>query len=183
MNWDVAAVGSLIFLARIGDVTLGTIRTICIVQGRALTAWFLGFFEILIWLFAAAQVFTNLDSPIYAIIYALGFATGNYVGIKVEQWLAFGHQIVRIFTRSNGLMMDGLRTDGFRVTTFPGEGRSGPVNLLFIETRRKDVSRVIRRAGELDPECFYLVDDIRHSARPAALPTPPTGWRAVFKKK
>lgn len=183
MDGNVVLIGLLIFLARIGDVTLGTLRTISIVQGRAITAWFLGFFEILVWVVAASHVLNNFDSPLYVICFALGFATGNYVGIRIEQWLAFGEQVVRIFSRATRRMVDDLREAGFRVTCFPGEGRSGPVNLLFIEVKRKDVARLVRRAGELDPECFYLVDDIRSSARPALLPTSATGWRAVFKKK
>jgi uncharacterized protein YebE (UPF0316 family) len=183
MNTTVALACFLIILARIGDVTLGTFRTICVVQGRAVTAWFVGFFEILIWIFAVSQVIHNLDSPFYSVSYALGYASGNYLGIKVESYVAFGQQVIRIFTRKGRVLADSVRELGFRVTSFDGEGRGGHVHLLFIETPRRDTPRLLRHAARADPECYYLVDDIRLAAHPAAVFQNPTGWRAVLKKK
>jgi len=179
----VLAVGLLIIVARIVDVSLGTMRTIAIVQGRALFAWVLGFFEVLIWLFAVAHVFHNLDRPTLAICYALGFATGSYVGIKLEGWFAFGKQVIRIFTRSSAATANGLREAGFRVTSFNGEGRGGPVQLLFIETSRRETWRLLAEAAKLDKDCYYLVDDIRLAAHPAMVRPMVTGWRSVLKRK
>ena len=42
----------LIFLARICDVTIGTLRIVMISKGQKKLAPFLGFFEVLIWLIA-----------------------------------------------------------------------------------------------------------------------------------
>ncbi len=173
----------LIILARLIDVSLGTIRTIAIVQGRAIVAWILGFFEVLVWVFAVSQVMQNLDRPAYAIAYAFGFATGSYMGIKIESWLAFGLQVVRIFTKKGDAVATFMREKGFAVTTFAAEGRDGPVSLIFIETRRRTTPLILRYAATADPSCFYLVDDIRLAAHPAPVRHQPTGWRAVLKKK
>lgn len=183
MSLEVLLACLLIMLARIGDVTLGTIRTISVVQGRALLAWVLGFFEVLIWILAVSKVITNLDSPVYAVAYAFGFACGNYVGIKIEAYLAFGRQVVRVFTRRGKEVADALRGHGHLVTSFEGQGREGHVSLLFIETRRRLTARLLREAAVADPECFYLVDDIRLAAHPAPLHPSPTGWRSIRKKK
>lgn len=183
MNLEVLGICVLIVLARITDVSLGTIRTICVVQGRAVLAWALGFCEILIWIFVVSRVIQNLNVPAYAIAYALGYASGNFVGINLERRLAFGEQVVRIFTRAAESMPRLLRERGFRVTEFSGMGRDGPVNLLFIETTRREVPRVVRCAAEADPQCFYMIDDIRLAATPTALRQSSTGWWGIFKKK
>lgn len=178
--WGVSA---LIIIARIADVSLGTLRTVSVIQGRRGVSWFLGFAELLIWVFAVSTVIHNLHQPIYAVSYAFGFATGNYVGLTFERWLAFGEQVVRVFTRQGPKIAAQLRSEGFRVTSFPAEGRDGPIQMLFIEIPRKKTQHIILFSRQIDPKCFYIVDDIRMAAPATAMLLQPTGWRAILKKK
>lgn len=175
----------LIVLARIGDVSLGTLRTVAVIYGRRYTAWFLGFFEVLIWVFVVARVITEAQNePLYAVCYALGFATGNFIGITIEQHIAYGHQVVRVFTKMGHHMADTLRDEGWRVTQFDGRGRSGPVALLFINTPRKRTPELARRAREIDVTCYYTVDDIRSASAATTLSmNPQGGWRSLLKRK
>ncbi|MGD9312993.1 MAG: DUF5698 domain-containing protein, partial [Desulfobacterales bacterium] len=93
--------GLLIFSARIGDVSIGTIRIIVTVQGRSILSFFLGIFELLIWITVIGVVIHKLETqPILAVFYAFGYATGNVVGIAVERKLAFGFMVLRVFTRT-----------------------------------------------------------------------------------
>jgi hypothetical protein len=110
--------GIAIFLARICDVSLGTIRTIITVQGRSVIAFFLAIFEILIWIAVVSTVVQKAaDHPILAVFYALGFATGNIVGIAVERKIALGFMVLRVFTRTAGKSLtERLRTMGQPVT-------------------------------------------------------------------
>jgi uncharacterized protein YebE (UPF0316 family) len=173
----------LIILGRILDVSLGTLRTVFVVQGRRSLSWVLGFCEILIWLFVISHVVQNLQQPAYAISYALGYATGNYVGVVLEQWVALGEQVVRVFTHHGAKITAQLRAEGFRVTAFPAEGRDGPLEMLFLEIPRKKARDIILHAEEIDPHCFCIVEDIRQAIPAAAMLHQPTGWRAVTKKK
>lgn len=173
----------LIVGARIADVTLGTLRTVYVIQGRRAMSWTLGFFEILIWIMAVSKVIENLSHPAYAISYAFGFATGNYVGMTVEKWVAFGRQVVRVFTREGQKIAAQLRSEGFRVTAFQGEGRDGPIDMLFIEIPRKKTSDITLFAREIDPKCFYIIEDVREASLSAITLHQPTGWRAILKKK
>jgi uncharacterized protein YebE (UPF0316 family) len=172
-----------IIIARITDVSLGTLRTVFVVQGRRGVAWIFGFFEILIWVVVVSKVIASLTEPVYALAYALGYATGNYVGITLEGWLAFGEQMVRVFTREGPRIADQLQAEGFRVTTFHGEERDGPMQMLFITVPRKKTVDITLFAREIDPACFYIVDDVRLASPTAIALHQPTGWRAVFKKK
>lgn len=175
----------LIFIARVADVSMGTLRTAWIVQGRRVSSFVLGFFEVLIWVVAVSQVIGNLDKPLYAIFYAGGFASGNYLGITLERKLAYGQQSVRIFTRLGKEMAETFRAAGFGVTVFHGDGRDSEVDMCYIETRRRAVGRLVAQARLIDPVCYYVVDDVQFSSTAAARRSPaqPTGWRAVKKKK
>ena len=178
--------GIAIFLARIVDVSLGTLRTISIIQGRTWVSFWLGFGEIIIWLWVISTVIPQVrEIPVLAIFYAFGFAFGNMVGIRLERRLAFGHIILRVISREHyANMADTLRKKGFAVTTFQGEGLSGPVVELNIVCRRKQLREVIGIVKAIEPNAFYITEQVGEVSkiyRP--IMTPVTGWRAILKKK
>lgn len=186
MDWTVLVTGVLVFAARVADVSLGTIRTIAIVQGRTRVAFFLGFVEVTLWLWVVATVVTRvMDQPVLGLFYALGFATGSVVGIKLERRFAFGQTVLRVVTRGRGAEMAGsLREHGFPVTTFAGEGRTGPVTLLYVVCRRRDLPRILPLVTTIDSDAFYMTEQaggVGKTIRP--FHTPRTGWRAVMKRK
>ena len=178
--------GLLIFCARIVDVSLGTLRTISIVQGRKWMAFWLGFFEVILWLIVISTVINRIqESPVLGIFYALGFATGNMVGIELEHWLAMGHIILRVISREHCKELTNcIRVNGFSVTVFHGEGKDGPVAELYIVCRRRDMKSLLRLVQDIDPGAFYVTEQagaVSKIYRPTMQQA--TGWRAIFKKK
>ena len=79
----------LIFCARIADVSINTIRIIYVLGGRRGTATLLGFFESFIWLMAIRQIFEHLDNWICYVAYPGGFAFGIFVGMMIEERIAY----------------------------------------------------------------------------------------------
>lgn len=172
----------LIFIARIGDVGLGTLRMSMVIQGRRGPAWVVGFFESLIWTLAAAAVLSSIhESYWYTIAYASGFATGGYVGISIERWLAYGSQVVRIVTRTP-LVEYGLRTAGVAVTRFDGHGRDGPVMMVMVVAKRSEMHALVDKICQLDQDCFYMVEDVRE-ARLVPSFARSTQWQAATARK
>ena len=168
MDWAVLGVCALIVVARVSDITLDTVRTVFIVQGRRTWAAVLGFFEALIFILAVSKVLQHCDHPAYPLAYALGFAGGTYLGITIEQWLGFGEQSVAIFTRHADVLASALRSSGFRVTKLDGEGRDGPIEVLYVHLPRKQTERLAALVRQHDPLSYYVVQDIRAaSGRPA----------------
>lgn len=152
----------LIFLARVCDVTLGTIRIIMVNRGRRNIAPILGFVEVFIWIVAIGQLMTHLEGINSFIGYAAGFAAGNYVGMIIEDKLALGTVIVRIFLPSGGGgLIQNLTEAGFGVTSFEGMGANGPVTMIFTTVRRKEISRVFSIAHQVAPKAFITVEDTR----------------------
>jgi len=152
----------LIFAARICDVTIGTLRIIMVGRGRKYLAPVLGFFEILIWIVVIGKVMENLGNIMCYLGYAGGFATGNLVGIVIEEKLAMGMLVVRVITRkeSNELVA-GLRESGYGVTRVPAKGGQGPVELIYTVIRRSDMEDVIGMVEKFNPQAFYSVEDVR----------------------
>lgn len=152
----------LIFLARISDVTLGTMRIMFVSRGNKLLAPILGFFEILIWLMAIRQIMQNLSNPLCFIAYAAGFSVGNFIGINLEEKLAYGKIIVRIITRKEAsALIQSLRNRGFGVTNIPAKGAKGKVNVIYTIIDRFRLEDVIRTINRLNPKAFYTIEDVR----------------------
>jgi len=187
MNLLTVLTGILVFLARVTDVSLGTLRTISIVNGRSRIAFALGLVEVSIWLVVISTVVERMhDAPVLGLFYAFGFAMGNVVGIFIEKRLAMGFVAIRAITvREDGReMADRLRELGHSVTVFTGEGMRGPVIELFVVSSRREQKGIVGLLSEMDPDIFYVAEQAnvlsgyRTPARHAA-----TGWRAVLKKK
>ena len=152
----------LIFFARVADVSLGTFRTIVVFRGHKLLASFIGFFEIIIWLVAAAQVLTNLDQWYLALAYAGGFAVGNFVGMWIESSFAIGNELVRCISFNRDVLAEKIRNAGFKVASLDGDmGEDNPVELLFIIEKRRKVPSLIRLIKELDQTAVYSVSDVK----------------------
>jgi uncharacterized protein YebE (UPF0316 family) len=151
----------LIFLVRVVDVSMGTIRIIFVSRGIRVLASILGFFEILVWLFAISQIMRNLNSPMHYIAYAAGFSMGSYVGITIERTLALGNRVVRIITRKDARsLIRALQSKGYGTTSIDGEGATGPVKLIFSVVRRDHVAEIVRIIKKFNPNAFYTVEDV-----------------------
>ena len=183
---DVWVLGIVIFLVRIIDVSLGTLRTISIVQGRMGWAFATGLFEISMWLLVITAVIQKIvESPFLAIFYAFGFSTGNVVGILIEKKLAMGYTNFRVISSKQGkLIAERINEKGYRATTFEGEGKEGKVIEVYVVCERKSLPAIIEIVREIEPDAFYVTEQVgivSKMLRPMMVPA--TGWRAIHKKK
>ncbi|MBM3153157.1 MAG: DUF2179 domain-containing protein [Chloroflexi bacterium] len=151
-----------IFLLRVADMTFDTLRLLFVVRGRKGISWLLGFFQSAIFVVAITTVLSDLDNPLNIIGYAAGFATGNVVGMWIEERLAIGYvKVTIVSSRLGTVLADSLRQAGFAVTEIPARGKDGMVSMLSCSVRRKDVTRVQSAVHETDPEAFVIAEDVR----------------------
>lgn len=152
----------LIFLARIVDVSIGTIRILFISRGKKYLAPIMGFFEVLVWLLAIGQIMRNLTNVLCYLAYAGGFATGTYVGLWIEEKLAVGLLMVRVVTHKDAsFLIEHLRKEAFGVTHVAARGMTGKVRIVFTIIKRGDLSRVINIIRKFNPNAFYSTEDVR----------------------
>lgn len=156
------ATALVIFLLRVADMTLDTMRLLFVVRGRKELAWILGFFQAAIFVVAISSVLSRMGNPLNLIGYSAGFATGNVFGMMIEERLAIGFVRVSIISSTRGrAVADELRSHGYAVTEIAAHGKDGTVNLLNSSVRRKDVDRVETIVLECDPTAFVTAEDVR----------------------
>ena len=189
-EWPIWAGAVLIFLARVSDVTLATLRISFISKGQKTIAPLIGFFEILIWLFAIGQIVQNLTNIAYYVAYAGGFATGVFIGLQIEDRLALGSQIIRTITRTDASrLIEALRTAGYGVTSVGAQGTGGEVDLIFSVVQRSDIEPYMALVNEFNPQAFCSVEDVRfvrHGVlrmRRSPLSLGSLGWMRIGKSK
>lgn len=152
----------LIFLLRVTDMTLDTLRVLVVMRGRKSIAWVLGFFQASVFVLAISSVLSNLDNPLNILGYAAGFATGNVIGMLIEEKLAIGHtQLSIISPRLGSAIAEKMRQAGYAVTEIPARGKDGMVTLLSVSVLRKKVAEVHRLVNEIDESAFITAEDVR----------------------
>jgi uncharacterized protein YebE (UPF0316 family) len=152
----------LIFCLRIIDVSLATLRMLMVMRGHKLLAPLIGSVEVLVWIFAVGNAIRFLESPLHLAGYAGGFATGTWVGLKIEEKLAIGMATVRILSQHGGVeIAEALRERGFGVTEFAGHGREGAVEMVYAVLRRRDLPSVYEQVRFWDPQAFVTVEEPR----------------------
>lgn len=162
MGWVILPI--LIFIARMSDVTLGTLRNIFMSRGFKKIVPIVGFFEVLIWLIAMKQVMNRADNFLCYFAWAGGFAMGTYVGMRIEERLALGMQVIRIITsEASEKLISALRAANHGMTIVDANGAKGPVKMIFSIVQRKYLKDVIAIIEIHQPNAFYSIEDVRNA--------------------
>lgn len=155
-----------IFVLRITDVSVGTLRIIFISRRHPVWATLAGFIEVLIWLLAITQVFGNLSNWASYAAFAGGYTAGTFVGVWIEEWLAVGLVVVRIIPLDGGdKLVRHLREQRFGVTVTDGAGSRGPVKVIFAVVKRRDLQMVLNAVKQFNPRAFFTISDVRTAVR------------------
>ncbi len=162
-NWYAwVALPVLIFLARVVDVTLGTLRIIFTSRGHRSLAPLLGFVEVFIWVAALAQLVKSAQNIAAYLGYAAGFAAGNYVGMWIEGKLALGTVTVRaILRRDPRELLEQLKAANFGVTVVEGQGSQGSVKIVYTTVKRRDLPAATSIFHQCVPGAFLAVEEVR----------------------
>jgi uncharacterized protein YebE (UPF0316 family) len=153
-----------VFFARVIDVSLGVFRLLLLTRGYAIPAAVIGFVEVSIFVLALGTVFSGgLTDYVKIIAYAGGFATGNLVGIKIEEYMAVGYVVIQMFPNEeqSAQLRELLREKGYGVTAIPGEGKWGLREILVATIKRKDLKDIINIMNQVSPDIFFNISDIR----------------------
>ncbi|MDD3106506.1 MAG: DUF5698 domain-containing protein [Bacilli bacterium] len=153
----------LIFFARIIEVSMGTLRIILINKGYRKPGVVLAFFEVLMWIFVASQVIAGInEEPIKAIVYSFGFASGVYVGSRIENYLAFGKVLIQVITdtRMGTIITDVMRADGLGVTTIKGTGKDAEKTVIMIYANRKGKDMIVKKIHEIDEHAMIVTNEV-----------------------
>lgn len=162
MEWILVPL--LIFVARLIDVSMSTIRIILIVNEKRIAASVLSFLEMFVWLVAVTQTLKNLSNVMCYIGFAGGFAVGTYIGMLIEKKLSMGIVLIRITTteKDGHQLISFLKQRKFRITSVNAEGNFGKTNIIYTVVMRKEMNSVIEVIKQFNPNAFYTVENIRY---------------------
>jgi uncharacterized protein YebE (UPF0316 family) len=152
----------LIFFARIMDVSIGTLRLIFVSKGYKFYAPILGFFEVIVWLLAIGQIMQHLDNFLCYFAYGLGFATGNYLGIILEEKMSLGTVLIRVVPKVDTTnLINQLREKSFGASLVDIEGMTGKLKMIFMIVKRKDLNEAMGIIQEHNPQSFVTIEDVK----------------------
>ncbi|MGQ8335096.1 DUF2179 domain-containing protein [Sunxiuqinia sp. A32] len=170
----------LIFFARISDVTVGTLRIVMVSKGQKAIAPLLGFFEVIIWLITMSKIIQNIDNWVAYVAYGAGFATGNYIGLIIEEKLAVGIVQLQIITRKSAdNLIAKLKASGYGITYHNAQGAtSEEVAVIYSIIKRNEIQKVIEIIRTYNPNAFYSIEDVKfiNKGMPG-LAKPNSRWR------
>lgn len=152
---------TVIFLARVLDVSLGTVRVQFIVRRRKVLAALTGFIEVLIFILIVSRVIQDIQHWPYVLAYAGGFATGTLLGMYLSEKLS--RHVVQVTVISNAHSSEvesAIRESGFAVTRYDGAGRDGPVDVMDVVCTSRGVSRLIQAVATADPKAFLYTHEL-----------------------
>lgn len=153
--------GLLIFGLRVSDMSLDTLRVLFVMRGKKPIVWILGFLQSAIFVVAITSVLSNLNNPITIIGYAAGFATGNVLGIILEERLAVGHMHLTIISPGRGAAIaKKLRESGYAVTEVPARGKDGMVTMLSCSVRRRKMHHIDEIIRSEDENAFVTAENV-----------------------
>jgi len=160
-----------IFIARILDVSMGTLRVIFIAKGFKYYAPIVGFFESVIWLLAISQIVLNINNPFLIVVYGFGFAVGTFTGILLEEKLSLGNARIRFIIRTNyDEILKALECEGHLLTVVTARYKGDIAKIVTLLIDRKKVKKVIRIVNDINPKVFYSIEDVRKVSDEDSLP-------------
>lgn len=156
----------LIFVARIFDVSFGTLRVLFVSRGLKIRAGLFGFFEVLIWVLVIAQLIQHLNNWVNYVAYAGGFSIGTYIGITLENKLKVGTVLIRIITHQNPSgLINNLKKAGVMITSVDAVGSIESVKIIFMIIKRKMYKEIVEIIEHFDSEAFYSIEDVKFTSR------------------
>lgn len=149
----------IIFLLRLADQSLGTMRSLLVAKNKPFYAALIGLVESAIWIVAISQVVKDIDDPILIGAYAAGFSAGTILGSYIERLVGLGNIVVRVFSPANSpSVAESLRINGHGVTVIDGQGKDGPIKIYWCVISRRQLKSVLKMIQDINPEAYITTD-------------------------
>jgi uncharacterized protein YebE (UPF0316 family) len=154
---------AIILVVNIVYVSFSTIRMILTLKGRRYLAAAASTVEVVVYIIGLSIVLDNLDGIQNIAAYAVGYALGIIIGSIIEERLALGYITVNVVSTNPELKFtEGLRKEGFGVTSWTSRGMDGDRLSMQILTPRKQEIRLYQVIMTIDPAAFMVAYEPKH---------------------
>lgn len=146
--------------AKILEISIQSIKTVCMVKGQRKLAVFLGFIECLVWGLVVSSVITSLNSNFYLLFsYCIGYALGLYIGSGIESKLALGTSNVQIIVPRNHIedVENLLKSQNHGYQVLDGRGSKAENNMVIMVLPRKEVKNIMAQIREICNNDVFII--------------------------
>ncbi len=161
---DTLLFAGLLFVLRILNTSIGTIRLVVVTRQQRLLAAALAFIEAFLFAVTISSVATNLSNVLMLIAYCGGFSVGNYVGMVIERRFITSFMTINVVSSEKDKghdIADAMRALGHGVTITMGEGRDGEVTMLRSVVNNREVPKLLELIRDTHPDAFVAVEEAR----------------------
>jgi uncharacterized protein YebE (UPF0316 family) len=154
----------LIFVVKVFEVSLATLRIVLITKDERVKGATIGFFEVVIWVLVVSATLQGItEDPFKVVVYAAGFAVGNFVGSLVENKLAIGNTNIEVITHKidGKKMAKHLRANGLAVTSVNAYGMNDKREILYLHVPRKKVKETVNTIRDYREDVVITIHDIK----------------------
>lgn len=167
-NFDIISyllLPALIFLARLADVTVATVKLMFVVNNARKMAAILGFFEALITIMALSRIMQDASNLLAFVMYAAGFASGTYVGMWIESKMAYGSVLIRIISKEMPEeLFQYLSEKKYNFSLVDGYDAFGNTRVLFTVCKRSNTQDMLNHLEQIAPQALYTVESVKQAS-------------------
>lgn len=147
----------LIFISKIIENAIGTLRVIVVAGGKKLLGAILQLVIAFVWVLSTGAVVTNIHKdPLKILFFCLGSLVGSYLGSFIEEKIALGSNMITCITDQKNELTDYIRRHGYAVTSVFGEGKDTKKEILFIMIKRKQTYKLVKLLRKKDQHSMII---------------------------
>lgn len=152
----------IIFISKITENALSTLRIILIANGKKILGAILQGLIALVWTFSTGLVVINvLEDPIKIIAFTLGSLIGSYIGSIIEEKLALGTNMITTVIKKelSNKIMTTLKKQGYEVIILNGKNQDKFKDILIIMVERKKRKEIIKLIKNIDKKATIIIEN------------------------
>lgn len=135
-----------IFISKIIENTLSTLRLIVVSNGKKKLGAILNGIIALIWIFVTSIVIVNINKdPIKIIAFSIGSIVGSYLGSLLEEKLAMGSNLLMCIINKEHETSIKNKLSSYKITTICEKDNNFIILLIFIKRSKiKYITNIIK---------------------------------------
>lgn len=149
-----------IFLFKIIEDALATLRLIVVSNGKKVFGAVLQFITTIIWVILAGTVLINFMQDFWKVVaFSLGALVGSYVGSLIEEKIALGTNLFMIKVKEEKVssLINKLKSNNINVCKV----RSNNGNIVIVGAPRKKAKSIIKLVDSIDKDNIILSEKIK----------------------
>ena len=160
IDWANIGMCFIICFAKILEISIQSVKTVCMVKGERAVAVGLAFIECLIWGLVVSSVITSLSgNMLWLFAYCFGYAAGIFIGSVIESKIALGTSSIQIMVNKDcsNKVEEYLRENNRGFTIIDGHGSKSEMSVVIMVLPRKEVKSVMAKISELCENKVFVV--------------------------